>query len=128
MRYAGMDVHKQETEVVILDAAGRIVLRTRLATSRPALEGFGRKWLGPEVRVALEATSNTWGVVDVLAPLCAEVVVSNPLRTRAIAKAKVKTDKVDALVLAQLLRCEYLPPVCRATSQNRVKATPSLTT
>ena len=37
--------------------------------------------------------------------------VGNPLRTRAIAEAKVKTDKVDADVLAQLLRCDYLPSV-----------------
>jgi transposase len=41
----------------------------------------------------------------------AEVVVSNPLQTKAIAQAKVKTDKVDALVLAQLLRCDFLPRV-----------------
>jgi transposase len=39
------------------------------------------------------------------------VIVSNPLRTRAIAEAKIKTDKVDAQVLAQLLRCDYLPEV-----------------
>jgi transposase len=39
------------------------------------------------------------------------VVVSNPLTTKAIASAKVKTDKVDAFVLAQLLRCDYLPQV-----------------
>ncbi len=38
-------------------------------------------------------------------------MVGNPPRTRAIAEAKVKTDKVDAEVLAQLLRCDYLPSV-----------------
>src|SRR5581483_2649354 len=57
------------------------------------------------------ATTNTWGVVAILKPFVKEVVVSNPLRTRAIATAKVKTDKVDALVLAQLLRSNYLPRV-----------------
>jgi transposase len=41
----------------------------------------------------------------------AEVVISNPLRTRAIAEAKIKTDRVDALVLAQLLRSDFLPRV-----------------
>jgi transposase len=61
--------------------------------------------------VALEATTNTWGVVAILKPFVKEVVVSNPLRTKAIASAKVKTDKVDSLVLAQLLRCDYLPRV-----------------
>jgi transposase len=41
----------------------------------------------------------------------ASVTVSNPVATKAIAQSKVKTDKVDALVLAQLLRCNYLPAV-----------------
>jgi hypothetical protein len=39
------------------------------------------------------------------------VVVSNPAKTRAIAEAKVKTDKVDAQILAQLLVADYLPAV-----------------
>jgi transposase len=39
------------------------------------------------------------------------VVVSNPAKTRAIAEAKVKTDKVDAQILAQLLAADYLPTV-----------------
>ena len=33
------------------------------------------------------------------------------MRTKAIAEAKVKTDKVDAHTLAQLLRVDYLPAV-----------------
>ncbi len=33
------------------------------------------------------------------------------MRTKMIAAASIKTDKVDALVLAQLLRCKYLPSV-----------------
>ncbi|MBL8920200.1 MAG: IS110 family transposase [Myxococcaceae bacterium] len=63
--------------------------------------------------------TNTWGVVDVLAPFVKRVVVSNPLRTRAIAEAKVKTDKVDALVLAQLLRADFLPDVWRPDGHTR---------
>jgi hypothetical protein len=39
------------------------------------------------------------------------VVVSNPVKTRIIAAAKIKMDKVDAEILAQLLRCNYLPKV-----------------
>ena len=39
------------------------------------------------------------------------MIVSNPMKTRAIAEAKVKTDKVDAAVLAELLAADYLPSV-----------------
>lgn len=110
MPFAGLDVHKKETEAVLIDDAGTVLLRERFATRREGLEQFARRHLN-NCAVALEATTNTWALVGVLAPLVKEVVVSNPLRTRAIASAKIKTDKVDALVLAQLLRSEYLPRV-----------------
>ena len=67
--------------------------------------------LGPADEVALEATGNTWAIATLLASRAGRVVVSNPAKTRAIAEAKVKTDKVDAAILAQLLAADYLPPV-----------------
>lgn len=118
MLFAGLDVHKKEIEAVVLDEAGNLLLRQRLATERETLAAFARKHL-TQCRVALEATTNCWAIASLLEPLCAEVVVSNPLRTRAIAEAKIKTDRVDALVLAQLLRCDYLPRVWFPDEQTR---------
>ena len=97
MPLAGLDVHKQETEAVVIGDDGQVLVRQRLRTHREALEEFARRHLR-DCRVAMEATTNTWAIVHVLRPLVEEVVVSNPLRTRAIASAKIKTDKVDALV------------------------------
>ena len=44
------------------------------------------------------------------------VTLSNPLKTKAIAESKVKTDKVDSFTLANLLRGgyiaeSYIPPM-----------------
>ncbi|XXY14730.1 IS110 family transposase [Sorangium sp. So ce216] len=111
MYSVGLDVHKDSVEAAVLDEAGKLRRRVRFPCTREELVRFAKRHLGPHARVALEATSNTWSVVEVLRPLAAEVVVSNPLRTRAIADAKIKTDKIDALVLAQLLRADYLPLV-----------------
>jgi transposase len=111
MRFVGLDVHKRVVEAAVVDAAGGLLFRHRFPCTREELTRFARERLSPKDRVALEATTNTWSVAAVLAPLVAEVVVSNPLRTRAIAEAKVKTDEVDALVLAQLLRADFLPRV-----------------
>ena len=69
--------------------------------------------------MAFEATTNCWAVADALRPHVARVVVSNPLATKAIAQAKVKTDKVDAHVLAQLLRCDFLPEVWQPDEATR---------
>ena len=43
-------------------------------------------------------------------PQVAKVAIANPLKVKAIAEAKVKTDKVDAAVLAQLLRWDFPSP------------------
>jgi transposase len=109
--YVGLDVHKRIVEACVLDAAGQVVHRERFELTRKRLLQFCGAHLTKESHVALEATTNTWTVVEMLRPLVAEVVVSNPLQTKYIALAKVKTDKVDALVLAQLLRCDFLPRI-----------------
>ncbi|MGH2511645.1 MAG: IS110 family transposase [Candidatus Limnocylindrales bacterium] len=67
--------------------------------------------MGPDDAVVLEATANTWAIAELLAEHAGRVVVSNPLRTRAIAAAKTKTDQIDAATLAQLLAADYLPEV-----------------
>jgi transposase len=111
LRYVGLDVHKHVVVACILDPRGHVLHRHRFPCTRAGLDRFAHHYLRPTDQVALEATTNTWAVVDLLKPFVAAVVVSNPLRTKAIAEAKIKTDKVDALVLAQLLRCDFLPQV-----------------
>ena len=112
LRFVGLDVHKRVLQICIIDAQGKVLWKERLEEfDREKLLEFARTKLTLQDRVALEATTNTWAVARLLRPFVAEVVASNPLTTKAIAQAKVKTDKIDAEVLAQLLRCDYLPEV-----------------
>ena len=111
-RYVGIDLHKHLIVGHIIDAAGAKVDTFRYASvDAVTLDHIGRTRLKPEDQVVLEATTHCWAVVRALEPFVARVAVSNPLATKAIAKAKVKTDKVDAAVLAHLLRLGYLPEV-----------------
>jgi transposase len=119
VRYVGLDVHKRVVEACIVDQAGNVVRRQRFALNRLTLELFATKILRPADHVALEATTNCWAVADALRPHVAKVLVSNPMATKAIAQAKVKTDKVDAHVLAQLLRCDFLPEVWQPDEATR---------
>ena len=109
--YCGLDIHKSVAEACVVDAAGQVICRERFELTPARLQRFCSERLTKETRVALEATTNTWATARLLAPHVAEVVVSNPLKTKAIAEANIKTDQVDALVLAQLLRCDFLPRV-----------------
>jgi transposase len=110
MRSIGLDVHRQFAEVAVAQGGQAVPSGHRFEASPAGLLAFARS-LGKEDQVVLEATVNTWAIVDVLAAHAGRVVVSNPLRTRAIASAKVKTDKIDAATLAQLLAADFLPEV-----------------
>jgi len=118
-RSIGLDVHKAFIQVCVLDERGKKTHGEKVPCTREAITTFSKVTLQSSDRVVLEATTNTWAVVDLLEPHVAKVVVSNPLRTKAIASAKVKTDKVDALVLAQLLHADYLPEVWQPDKETR---------
>ncbi len=109
-RFIGLDVHKKVVEVCAIDEAGKKLFRRRIDCTREVLLAFAEDLTASDA-IALEVTTNAWAVADLLVPFVGRVVVSNPMKTKAIAEAKVKTDKVDAEVLAQLLRCDYLPSV-----------------
>lgn len=119
MRFIGLDVHKRVVEACLLAADGEVLARERFDLTRDALTGFARQHLDADCTVVLEATTNTWAIVDVLTPFGACVRVSNPMRTKAIASAKVKTDKIDAEILAHLARLDYLPEVWQPDAATR---------
>ena len=120
IRYVGIDLHKHLIVGHIVDAAGKTVATFRYESVDAAtLDHIGRKRLTKEDHVVLEATTHCWAVVRALEPFVARVAVSNPMATKAIAKAKVKTDKVDAAVLAHLLRLSYLPEVWQPDQTTR---------
>jgi transposase len=107
MRSIGMDVHRSFAQIAVVEKGlcrdeGRIGVRPE--DLRAWAIGLAR-----DDEIALEATTNSDAIATMLRPLVRRVVVSNPRKTRAIAEAKVKTDKVDARILAQLLAADFLP-------------------
>src|SRR3954454_16220633 len=118
-RCFGLDVHREFAQVAIWQD-GLVCQAGQIAMNPEALKIFADS-LAPTDEVALEATGNTHAIVRLLAGRVARVVVSNPQKTRAIAEAKVKTDKVDAAVLAELLACDYLPGVWVADEQTQAR-------
>ena len=106
--YIGFDIHKKTISFCAKAPDGAILeegtipsLRNRLlawAKARP------RPWIG-----AMEATLFTGWIYDFLKPLAQELKVAHPPMLKAIAVAKKKNDKVDARMIADLLRCNLLP-------------------
>src|SRR4051794_35269009 len=117
MRSIGMDVHRSFAQLAVVEEGlcrddGRIGVRPEDLRAWAAT-------LQRDDQVALEATANSDAIALLLRPLVARVVVSNPRKTRAIAEAKVKTDKVDARILAQLLAADFLPETWVADDRTR---------
>jgi transposase len=110
-RFIGVDLHKETSTFHILNHDGVSLYAGRFVVDPDAIRDFAANHLLSTDSLAVEVTSNTWAFVRLIKPLVANIVVSNPMKTKAIAEANIKTDKVDALVLAQLLRCDYLPSV-----------------
>lgn len=118
-RCIGLDVHRDFVQVAIWQD-GLVRQAGRIDTTPEALRLFAGS-LAPTDEVALEATGNTHAIVRLLEGHVARVVVSNPHKTRAIAEAKVKTDKVDAQILAQLLAADSCP-ACGSPMRTRRRA------
>jgi transposase len=108
-RCIGLDVHREFAQVAIWED-GVVAQAGRVETTPEALRLFAASLCATD-EVALEATGNTHAIARLLEHHVGRVVISNPHKTRVIAEAKVKTDKVDAAVLAQLLAAGFLPSV-----------------
>ena len=80
----------------------------RIKTNVAELELFAQS-LAADDQVALEASGPALAIKRIIEPHVARVVVANTKKVRAIAEAKVKTDKVDARTLCELLHAGFLP-------------------
>lgn len=118
MLNVGLDVHKRICQACLKDERGSIVEEFRFPNTR---EGASRLAMilrkHGDARVVLESTGNLW--VKLYDRLDEEegidVMLTNPKKTRVIAEAKIKNDKLDVRLLADLVRADlvarsYVPP------------------
>src|SRR6188472_906748 len=108
MVYVGIDLHRKRSHVAVVDERGEQVLSRRLVNDPERFRDLLGE-LGEDARFALEATYGWEWLADLLEADGRELHLAHPLRTKAIASARVKTDAVDARTLAQLLRADLLP-------------------
>ncbi len=108
MVYVGIDLHRKRSQIAVLDGDGSELLSRRIS-NEPELFLDLLAGLGEEAKIALEATYGWEWLADLLEEAGYELHLAHPLRTKAIAAARVKTDAVDARTLAHLLRADLLP-------------------
>ncbi len=105
MNYVGIDIHKRYSVLCAQDGAGRKLKEARIEGGGEGLVQFFHELEGPS-KAVLEACWN-WGLThDWLEEIegIEEVILAHPLKTRLIADAQIKTDRLDAYALGTLLR------------------------
>jgi transposase len=115
--FIGVDHHKQVSVMTVLDEDGRELKNGRVANLRSHVDRF-LEGCRPFTAV-LEAGRASYVMADLLRELGGEVKMANPLQVKAIAHARIKTDKRDSRTLAQLLRADLIPEVYQRDEWNR---------
>ncbi len=115
MNYIGMDIHKQFTVAVVKDDNGNKLAKEKFDNSEEDFSKFLNAYKPESTKIVMESTSVWEYIYEILDGMNYCVKLANPVRTRAIAEARIKTDSIDADTLADLLRANliaesYIPP------------------
>jgi transposase len=106
--YVGIDVHRKRSQVAVIDAKGEVLTNRNVTNgAETILRVIGG--LPPGTPAAFEAGFGTGWLVQLLEDYGFTPHLVHPSRCKAIASARLKNDKVDAAILAQLLRADLLP-------------------
>jgi transposase len=108
MIHIGVDMHKNFSNFAVLYDGKDSIIEQRLDNHEEMIRSFLDQLPGDK-HVAVEANRNWYWFVDLLEQVGVPVELSNPFQTKAIAWARVKTDTVDARMLAYLLKAQLLP-------------------
>lgn len=123
MLYTGIDLHKKYSVACTMDAAGKTIREARIEHSDPDAVRSYFASLGQESHVVVEACWNWGWLFDQLNELddVGNVTVVHPGKTRIIAEAQIKTDKIDARALCNLLRADLVARIHVPTAEARAR-------
>src|SRR5215831_8317412 len=117
-KYMGMDVHQATTVVAVIDAEGKIVLETIVATAAAAIRRLIESISGP-MHITFEETTQAEWLYERLEGFVAEVIVCDPRRNKLLSEGS-KGDKADARRLAEVLRTGMVRSVWHGRQTTRV--------
>ena len=104
--YAAIDLHQKTVQLVLKDDRGQVTAETKITKDAKSILEFLD---GSDATVVMESGYNHEYIYDLLKEEGYDVKVAHPLMVKAIAFAKVKNDKVDARMLADLMRMDMIP-------------------
>jgi transposase len=107
MKYIGIDQHKTFCQATVVDDKGKIIECKKIPSRQKDLQQFFRRYKGS--KAVIESNTIWEFIYDTLSKIGIDVILTNPFEVKAIAHARVKTDKIDSKILAHLLRTDMIP-------------------
>jgi len=121
--FIGMDLHKNTSTFVVKDKEGKLVNSAKVLTDKNDVTRYiyslKRNNGNKELSLVVEPVSQWYYYADLIENLGVDVHLAHPMDVKAIAHARIKTDKIDAGVLADLLRTNFLPEAYFAPAEVR---------
>jgi transposase len=118
MHYMGIDHHKQYSHITVLDESGEVIKADRVGNTRKEVEVFLGD-LDGKIEGVIEAGYSHYTMMDLMEFEGVSMKIAHPEQVKAIAKARIKTDKRDSKILAHLLRSNLIPEVYCRDNENR---------
>lgn len=118
MYYSGIDLHRDTCSIVTLDDSGTKVKGETLPTDPDQIQQYFTRLPGAHHAV-VECTTGWYWLSDLCQALGVELLLAHAKHLKAIAYAKVKTDAVDALTMAHILRLGYIPTAHQISQERR---------
>jgi transposase len=106
--FIGIDLHKAYSQVAVIDSLGKVIEERRLSNNLETITGFFSGLKG-RAKGVVEASGSWYWFVDHLKSIGFDIFLAHPLKVKMIASAKIKTDRIDAKILGNLLRADLIP-------------------
>jgi len=112
MNHLGIDVGKRKCRTVLKDDKGMILDEFFFGNDTNGISNLLSRVKTNSttaIQAVLESTGNMWmRIHDTLEENGIDTVLANPYKTKIIAEAKIKSDKLDARILSDLLRTDLI--------------------
>lgn len=106
-----MDLHKNTSTFCAKNFEGQVIASQKILTDKNEVSRFinSLKEKSDDLSLVLEPVSQWYYYADLIESLSVDIHLAHPMKVKAIASARIKTDKIDAGILADLLRADLLP-------------------
>jgi len=107
-QFVGLDVHKKYTKAVVMNKGGKVLIQREFNNEPVEFEKFIKE-IDKNATITLESCSCWQHIYDYLDDAGFNMKLAHPLKVKAIASARIKTDAIDAKILADLTRANLIP-------------------